>query len=518
MTFYRTYRPQTISELDNEEIRKRLTSVLSSDHLPHAFLFAGPKGIGKTSSARIIAKAINCRKHSVKNLKQNNKNIEPCNQCDICKSVTNGLSLDILEIDAASNRGIDEIRDLREKIKLAPSICRYKVYIIDEVHMLTTEAFNALLKTLEEPPIHAVFILCTTEPRKLPATIISRCLRFDFKKAGLSELVRSLKRIVDGEKLDIKDLSLKEIAQNADGSFREAAKILEQLSFDNKKIQLLDVKEFLGRIKLNQADELLKLLVDQEIKAAILWLDKAVKNNADVKIITLDLLEILRNYLLKKTAGLENEEIDYGENYEKLTLEKIWQLITLFSQAYLELKTAVIPQLPLELAIVEWGSGKSDIDTKKQEVEEKDTESNVFSRESSGKLAKNGEVKTLSEKTVSVKFNQVVSFWPQILEAVKPLNHSVHAVLKSARPLAVEENILIIEAFYKFHKERLEEPKVNTLLTQVVCDKLGCRLGVKCVLGEGKKPTKPTVFQESKIVTGQNNDNDLIKAAEEIFK
>src|SRR6266480_4765989 len=209
MVFYRKYRPQCIDDLDSSTVRETLHAVLQKN-IPHAFLFTGPKGLGKTSTARIIAKVVNCEKRK-KGL------IEPCNECDQCVAITSGTNVDILEIDAASNRGIDEIRELKEKIRLAPVSAQKKVYIIDEVHMLTTEAFNALLKTLEEPPEHAMFILCTTEQAKVPETIVSRCFHIAFKKATDEELVRSFKRIVSGEKLKADDEALMAIARMADG-------------------------------------------------------------------------------------------------------------------------------------------------------------------------------------------------------------------------------------------------------------------------------------------------------------
>src|SRR6266581_3023021 len=233
MVFYRKYRPQIIDDLDNQVVRERLLAVLSKG-LPHAFLFTGPKGLGKTSAARIVAKAVNCEKID---------RIEPCNACEQCISITNGTNLDVLEIDAASNRGIDEIRDLKEKIRLSPLSAKKKVYIIDEVHMLTTEAFNALLKTLEEPPAHAMFILCTTEPHKVPATITSRCFHIAFKRATDEELVRSLKRIKEGEKLEVDEDALFAIAKMADGGFRDAAKILEELASKAQEKKI--TKEFI---------------------------------------------------------------------------------------------------------------------------------------------------------------------------------------------------------------------------------------------------------------------------------
>src|ERR1035437_6549591 len=230
MVFYRKYRPQKIEDLDNESVRKTLYSIFSKGDFSHAFLFTGPKGLGKTSTARIVAKVINCEKHIGLKGQRSEKEIEPCNKCEQCLSISNGNNLDVLEIDGASNRGIDEIRDLKEKINLAPFKASKKIYIIDEVHMLTTEAFNALLKTLEEPPSHAVFILCTTEQHKVPATIASRCSKINFTRATEEEFVRSLQRVVKAEELKADKEALLEIAKLSDGSFRDGVKLLEEVA------------------------------------------------------------------------------------------------------------------------------------------------------------------------------------------------------------------------------------------------------------------------------------------------
>src|SRR3990167_6431951 len=251
MVFYRKYRPQTIEELDSKAVRDALTAVLSGKNISHAFLFTGPKGLGKTSTARIVAKAVNCERLVNQRLASSSKekklnadgytldaSVEPCNKCYQCTSITNGTNVDVLEIDGASNRGIDEIRDLREKVRLSPAGAFKKVYIIDEVHMLTTEAFNALLKTLEEPPEHVIFILCTTEPHKVPQTIASRCFHMAFKKATANELVRAFLRIAKKEKISVDKEALFKISEFSDGSFRDGVKILEEIYSEvgNKKI------------------------------------------------------------------------------------------------------------------------------------------------------------------------------------------------------------------------------------------------------------------------------------------
>jgi len=394
MVFYLKYRPQTFNELDIVSARERLVNIFSSGRWSHAFLFSGPRGTGKTSAARIVAKAVNCEKRGralrspTKNFVAANRSpesssgslltsskifvgsprsseggsegggFEPCNQCLSCKAITAGTCLDVLEIDAASNRGIDEIRELREKIKLAPIAAKYKVYIIDEVHMLTTEAFNALLKTLEEPPAHAIFILATTRADKLPETVISRCVRIDFRQATDSEIIRSLERMIKGEKLEIEKGALEFIAQQADGSFRDATKILEESALTGK-ITLSGVKKLLGREKDFSQKAFLDWLSQKETKKALQWLIDAGEKGIDYKVFTERVLEQLHGMLMAKfgVANQENIKTLKHEN-NKFSVEELKELIRLFSRAHQESKTAVIPSLPLELAVVEWGEKK----------------------------------------------------------------------------------------------------------------------------------------------------------------
>ena len=375
MVFYLKYRPQIFNELDIKIARERLINIFSSGKFPHAFLFCGPKGTGKTSAARIVAKAVNCARNgwqgagskkvtshkpqTTSNQPHATRQFEPCNKCLACKTITSGRHLDVFEIDGASNRGIDEIRELRERIKLSPSSAKYKVYIIDEVHMLTTEAFNALLKTLEEPPQHALFILATTRVDKLPDTITSRCLRIDFKKATVEEIIRSLKRIVEGEGLKLDEEVLKFIAQESDGSFREATKILEEASL-LEKITLEGVKKILGKDKDFAQNDFLEWLIKKDTKKALEWLIDASDKGVDYKVLTQSILEDLHDRLMAK-FGIENHKNIKTLKHEnnKLSVEELKELIELFSKAHQELRIAVIPSLPLELAVVEWCEKKN---------------------------------------------------------------------------------------------------------------------------------------------------------------
>lgn len=361
MVYYRKYRPQTINDLDKEDVKVQLRAIFSRKDIPHAFLFVGPKGTGKTSTARIVAKIVNCEKLEVRNLngdievrskdnlkfeksnlKPQTSNQEPCNKCPNCLAITNGSHVDVLEIDAASNRGIDEIRALRDTIAFSPAMGKKKVYIIDEVHMLTKEAFNALLKTLEEPPPHVVFILATTERHKVPETILSRCTVIQFTKANASEIARSLGRIVTAEKLAIDEKSLISIAQSSDGSFRDAAKLLEQRASGIEVPVNNSVAEFMA------------FLIKKNTKEAFAVLESLEKNGSDFQDFTKQVLDSLHNELRARYSKEEKKTSPLSS----LSQNELKQLLTLFSKALNEIKTSYIEQLPLELAVIEWTEKK----------------------------------------------------------------------------------------------------------------------------------------------------------------
>ena len=514
VTYYLKYRPQKVSELDSTSVRESLEKILKSKKIPHAFLFSGPKGTGKTSAARIFAKAINCFGQR--------KDFEPCNKCEVCQEITNSSSLDLMEIDAASNRGIDDIRSLREKIKLSPIKCKYKVYIIDEVHMLTTEAFNALLKTLEEPPAHVVFILCTTEPEKLPKTIISRCLQIKFQKAQKEEVINSLKRVIKGEKLDVEKEVLAEISASAEGSFRDAQKILDQLSLSNRKITLKEAQKLLGRIEELKPDKLLLALTEKDIKGALLEIDRIVNFGADLGVYVQSLLENLRWFLLKK-AGLtvlemEDEDSSLKEIEGRLDKADLLRLINFFSRAALEIKTSPIAQLPLELAVIEFvemtpnfGGEKMEKTTPKP-VQNDSPSKTASLDENHQTIKKESSLPSSSLSSLGGSLKEILAKWNELLVGVRPLNHSVEALLRASRPVKMDGHDLTLEVFYKFHKERLETEKCRVIVEEVASQLLGLPVRLKCILGEKKNNFEPKAEEPPATV-----EENILDVANKIF-
>lgn len=487
MVYYRKYRPQTIAELDSAALRETLTAVLSRKEFPHAFLLTGPKGLGKTSTARIIAKVVNC---------EHTDGIEPDNTCEQCVSITNGTNMDVLEIDGASNRGIDEIRDLRDKVKLAPSRAKKKVYIIDEVHMLTTEAFNALLKTIEEPPAHVMFIFCTTEPQKIPETILSRCFHIMYPKATTEDIVGALKRVREGEKLtNVADEALREIARMADGGFRDATKILEELVLvaGDKKIDRDFIDSYYKTTNVQVSLEaFLADLYERNTTAALHIVQQLVDQGTDIKWFISQVLTRLNDILLAR-LGVAGDIAHYVAN-NRFEITDMQTLVALLSESYQQAKYSPIPQLPLELAVVAWCGGTQETENSKQETTAFVEESGKHTMDTLLKKEKNLKVQqilhgtpkkeekpkdtTVSQEEMSDKREKTAAFMENLIYKVKPLNHSVAGVLRGCGLKRLDDGQVVLETSFKFHKERLEEAKTKDILEQAVKEMTGKNLKV----------------------------------------
>lgn len=351
VALYRQWRPQNFDTLVGQQpVKQALTNALSSGRIAHAYLFAGPRGTGKTSTARILAKALNCEQGPTPN---------PCGQCANCRRITEGSSMDVFEIDAASNRGIDEIKTLRDQLAFTPVDCRYKVYIIDEVHMLTTEAFNALLKTLEEPPSHVIFILATTDPHKIPATIHSRCQRFDFRRVTIDEIVQHLGMVAKGSGLNADEEALRLIAIQSEGGMRDALSLLDQCGVMAKQITAATVREVLGIVGREALRDLVRAIGQQDVPSAMGQLSALLEQGKDVRQLLTELVEYLRALLLYKAVP------GYGEVYLTDTEENLRELAPLYSndrimatqarlhEALQELRGAMRPRITAELCLLD---------------------------------------------------------------------------------------------------------------------------------------------------------------------
>jgi len=471
---YRKYRPQKFSELIGlDPVKKTLLSQVKEGKIGHAYLFSGPRGTGKTSTARILAKAMNCL---------GSEGGEPCGECIVCEQIEGGRFLDLIEIDAASNRGIDDIRSLRERVRLAPSSGNYKVYIVDEAHMLTAEAANALLKTLEEPPAHAIFVLCTTEPYKLPATIRSRCQQFNFERASTPLIVECLGGICRREGVTLGDEELEEIAKAAGGGFRDAETLLEQVITGSQK-----VSDLVGLTDLDDLGDFFDHLIAGNSSGALVYLNALYDKGIGMENLCRKILEYLRDLLLIK-AGVGESLVEVGKDQfakmraQAASLEpfRLVNMINKFTQSYENLAQSSVPTLPLEVAVVEVSApGQMSPPSTDSPLSEK-----IKDQKEGSRMRTVGDV---PDQPVSQPTTGLADCWSELMRQVEPLNHSVAALLRSCEPGKVMGRKLIICAFYPFHKERLEEPKCRTILKQAAKEVYGKNLGVEVRLARGKQ-------------------------------
>jgi len=496
-TLYRKYRPQTFAEIAGQEhIKLTLSYEIKAGQVPHAYLFCGPRAIGKTTIARLMAKAMNCsnRKADV---------ADPCNKCQSCLEITDSRSMDVAEIDAASNTSVDNVREaIIASSRLAPSAGRYKVFIIDEAHMLSTSAWNALLKTMEEPPAHVIFILCTTEAHKVPATIISRCQRFDFKKISVAEIIAKLSRIVREEKIKVGAGVLESIARHANGHMRDAESLLGQVislgakdsSFKGQEITLDEAELIIPRSYVTEAIEMLEYLANKETGQAVSYINRLADNGADLKVFSSELVNLLRRLLIAKvspelgaTLGQELGEaiqVRIEPVLSKLEADFLAAAIERFINAGREIKDAPFPQLPIELAIVDLCYGK--LLTADSVLAPLSSRQNAVPAPLRRPMANVAAVSPKTKETPAVAskigLEGVKSAWEELLIRVKQHNHSLSFVLKSCQFMGLEDSIMKLVFKHKFHHDRINEPAIRQLVESLLGDIMGRRIAIATTL------------------------------------
>lgn len=509
MSLYLKYRPLSIDELDLSHVRKSLKQITESGQLSHAYLFDGPRGSGKTSAARILARVANCTK--------NDGVGNPCGKCDACKSLSSGSAVDLIEIDAASNRGIDDIRELKQKIRLSPSHMRKKIYIIDEVHMLTTEAFNALLKTLEEPPDHALFVLCTTESHKLPETIISRCTRIKFRKATKEEMLRSLGRVVGAEKIKADDDALDFLASEVDGSFRDGVKILDQvISSGIKKILKVNVEEALFGVAGHDPSLFVTAMLEKDMKQSLSVIRDASESGMDIAYFLKSSMYLIRDAMVSQYDVADNP-LDMKVGREGV------ELVKMMDGVLRGLSSSSTADLLVEMLILDWCEGfviENDNDDSSGDGGEKPKESSKKEKiQKKIKRPKPKEKKLSSRVPLSINESELKDRWSKVLTAASS-HYSLEALLSSAKVRGVEEGDLVIEVSYAFHKQQLESERFRSQVESLATEAFSQPVRVRFELNAFEKiPLHADLSKQSEddSIAEVTEEDELVTVAEEIF-
>ncbi|WP_099192423.1 DNA polymerase III subunit gamma/tau [Tepidibacter mesophilus] len=507
---YRVYRPLKFEDvIGQEHITKTLKNQIDNNNIAHAYLFSGTRGTGKTSTAKIFARAVNC---------MNLNNHEPCNECEICKGILSDSIMDVVEIDAASNNGVDDIRELRENVKYPPTKGKYKVYIIDEVHMLSQGAFNALLKTLEEPPYYIIFILATTEAHKIPATILSRCQKYDFKRVKVDDIVLRMKKICNDLDIEVEEKALNLIARNAGGALRDALSILDQcVSYSENEIKYSDVVNLLGTVNIDFLFDMSKYIIEEDTKHALELLNELIICGKDIKQFLTDLIDHFRNLMVCKVShevyeiiNLPIETIDLLKNQsESVDLNNIIRIINLLSDTQNNIKYASNSRILVEIAIMKLSEPALKLDEKsilnriqnieniiKNGVSISKNDNTINNKNDTSKKNENHakEIKKIKNPDII----EIEKAWPEILEYMKnDKQMSIQAMLKEINDFEMDQNTLIIlvEDKFKFIKDRLNRDNEKLYIKSVINNITDQNINVRIEL-------------KSDMTTSQTNDQE----------
>ena len=512
---YRVWRPGRFSEVVGQShISQTLKNAILRKRVSHAYLFAGPRGTGKTSLAKIMGKAVNCL-----DLQEG----EPCNKCLNCQAINEGSFMDYFEIDAASNRGIDEIREMREKVKFAPSQGRTKVYVIDEVHMLTNEAFNALLKTLEEPPEHVIFILATTEPQKIPLTILSRCQRYDFKKIHEEGIKERLQEIIEAEKITVENTALDLIIRKAEGGMRDAISILDQglSASENNQISLSEIEKVLGTLNSYQLRNIFEQVFTGDIEKTLGSLDSYLSEGKEVKQIVKDMVDYLRQIIIYKASGESQLVSSYFAEIKDIAdlgkmkkMSELNQMLQELIDSEQKMYYFSRPRIILESLLIDFIAKAPEAIKTPGAMEEKAK----ILKERPSEMTRDilPQKENLAKKEIEIP--EINSIWEQVLIQVKREKIVLHACLIEGEfCLEDGQGKIMFQENKKFHQERVGKQENIALLEKILCQKLKQEIKVASVLKGNPSPEPEQEIKNEKKETLNEKGTDIIDEALRIF-
>lgn len=519
---YRKYRPKKWDEVVGQDhVVTTLKNAIAADRVAHAYLFAGSRGTGKTTLARLLAKAVNCLNPDPAQ--------RPDNECDHCKAVNENRFLDLIEIDAASNTSVDDVRDLRDKINFSPSQGKYKIYIIDEVHMLSTQAFNALLKTLEEPPPHAIFVLATTEIHKIPATVLSRCQRHEFRRVPVDEIVKQLKMIIQAEKLQADDDALIQIARQSTGGMRDAISLLDQLSSMGEKITLALAQTVLGTATSQTVLDTISSIMDHDPARGLETIHKALDAGADPRSLARQIVEYLRGLMLiqmgntnqvEATADVRKQMQAHARSF---STSDVLRMMKAFNTAATDLRGGWQPSLSLELALAEVLDAPSESvpqiaapsHAKPQPAAVAHAESKPQSSAPSGASTSTQDVsKRANEAHIpenpTLNAGDVIKAWKHLSSSLPKAQANLSALLNSVRMIDVQGKTLILGLASDVLISKIDKPDQIEVITKLIKDEFGVDVSVRCVVTTSKGKIPPNIPQDGMVATALQHGGEIV--------
>ncbi len=509
---YRKYRPQSWDAVVGQDhVVTTLKNAIAADRVAHAYLFAGSRGTGKTTLARLLAKAVNCT--------NSDPTKRPCNECENCKAVNENRFLDLIEIDAASNTSVDDIRDLRDKINFTPSQGKYKIYIIDEVHMLSTAAFNALLKTLEEPPPHAIFILATTEIHKIPATVLSRCQRHEFRRVPVDEIVANLKKIVKAENIQADDDALIQIARQSAGGMRDAQSLLDQLSSTGDKITLALAQTVLGTATSQTVLNIIGSVMEHDPAHGLETIHKALDAGADPRSLARQLVEYLRGLMLiqmgntnqvEATADVKKQMQAHARSF---TTSDVLRMMKAFNNAATDLRGGWQPSLSLELALAEILDAPNEATpspavTRQSKQQVVTATKNESQPKPESEAAKESAQPPVEKSALNV--GDVIKAWKLMSAALPKSQANLSALMNSVRMIDVQGKTVILGLASDVLVSKIDKPDQLEAIQKLIKDQFDVDVNIRCIVTNVKGKIPPNVAQDGMVATAIQHGGEIV--------